>query len=212
MADATKGLRIYGGGGADTILIEISGRGCDAIRDETLSRRIVSDLSDRITRFDYAVDVRTGVLPSEFTRKRGSNKFRSKSIIRSDTGETVYIGSPRSDRYARVYRYNSPHPRHELLRIEFVFRRGLAKSASQHYTKQENSAQFVAMAGKTYGLIHPTWQPGIQTDERLVTPERRKTESKTVSWLYRSVVPALQRCIAEDAIDMADFLQAVYNQ
>lgn len=205
------GLRVYGGSHTKTILVEISGKGCDAIRGSEVSQRVVRDLGDRITRIDYAVDIRTRTLPVDFTRERNPNHFRSKSVIRSDKGETVYIGSPSSDRFARIYRYNPPHPRHELLRVEFVFRRGLAKSASEYYTNTVNLEGFIRRLGNTYGLKHPDWQPTSQTDERLKTPERRKTESKTVSWLYSQVAPALARCIQEDAINVADFLEHVYS-
>lgn len=211
LANADRSIRIYGGGSNDTILIEISGRGCDGIRSYENARRVCDEVQSRCTRLDYAIDVRTGTLPIDFADKRKSNTFRSNATINSDTGQTVYLGSPKSDRFARVYRYYHPHPRSELLRVEFVFRRGLARSACEHFTNSNSSQAFIAACGNTWGLDHSDWQPGYETDERLRTESRSKTGDKTVSWLYTQVAPAIARLVREDAISITDFLEHVYS-
>ena len=211
LASADGGLRIFGGGPTETILYEFSGRGCDGMDDYAATSRLLSRVAERITRLDYAVDVRTGALPSDVSNACDTGHFRSISQIKSDTGETVYLGSPKSDRFSRIYRYNPPHPRHELIRLEFVFRRALAKSASQHYVNAGSWASFTALCGNTWGITHPIWQPEVETDERLTTESRSKASDKTVHWLYKQVAPALRRLIREDAISIADFLEHVYN-
>ena len=211
LANSDRSVRIYGGGSNDTILIEISGRGCDGIRDHALARRICGEFSNRATRLDYAVDIRCRTLPTNFASKRKINTFRSNATIQSDTGETVYLGSPKSDRFARIYRYHHPHPRSELLRVEFVFRRGLARSAVGHLAQSESAQAFIASCGNTWGLDHADWQPDHETNERLKTESRSKTGDKTVSWLYTQVAPAIARLVKEDALSITDFLEHVYS-
>lgn len=206
-----RGLRIFGGGHTATILYEFSGKGCNGLCDYATAARLLSVIDDRISRLDYAVDVRCGTLPSIFTSKREANYFRSISTIVSDTGETVYLGSPKSDRFARVYRYNPPHPRHKLLRCEFVFRRALAKGACRSYADAGDWQAFTSACGNTWGLKHPNWQPEIVTDEKLKTESRSKASDQTVNWLYKQVAPAMARLIKEEAISIADFLEHVYN-
>lgn len=205
------GVRIFGGGATQTCLIEASGRGCDAIHEPTLSRYVVGALASRVSRFDYAVDARCGLLPVEFTREPKHNKFRAKSVINSDTGQTVYVGSPRSDRFARVYRYNPPHPRSELLRVEFVFRRGLAKSASERFAKSKSEKDFIGSCFATWGFRAERLGHTVLEAETIRTPERSQHEGKTVTWLYRQVAPAVRRLIDDDALNVADWLEYVYN-
>lgn len=210
MARDDGGVRLFGGGNPNNVLVEISGRGCDGLRNKEIGQRVAGSVAGRCTRFDYAVDIRTGVLPVDFTSARKPNHFKHTSIINSKNGQTVYLGSPRSDRFARVYRYYPPHPRHQLLRSEFVFRRGLAKSACGHYAKQVHESDFTATCGNTWGIDHEQWQPGSVTDEKLRTVARSRPMDQTLSWLYSQVAPAIARLIKEDAIDLTDWLEHVY--
>lgn len=207
-----SGVRLAGRGPSKRILVEASGRACDAIREPELSRTIVSSLLESITRMDYAVDIRTGTVPSEFVNARGHKAFRTLSYIQSDTGTTAYVGSPKSDRFARVYRYNPPHPRSELLRVEFVFRRGMARAAATQYCQQNSNRNFLSRLGNTWGWKHRDWQPDEQSNEKLEVPSvDRKTED-TIAWLYKQVAPAMRRVLQSGGFDMADFLERVYNQ
>lgn len=207
-----QGFRLGGGGPTGYFLFDASGRACDSIRDPALSRRIVSEIRGLLTRFDYAVDIRTGTLPSEFANTRSHQAFRSVSFIRSDTGETVYVGSRKSDRFARVYRYNPPHPRADLLRVEYVFRRGMAAAAAEQYCEQDNDAHFLARLGNTWGWSHKDWNARSRTDERIEAPTVDRHTEDTIAWLYKQVVPAMARVLRSGGFDMADFLEKVYNQ
>lgn len=207
-----NGVLIGGQSPTGYLLFEATGRACNAINEPATSRRIVSEIAGLLTRLDYACDIETETLPSEFVNARSHRAFRSLSFIRSDTGETAYVGSAKSDRFCRVYRYNPPHPRSHLLRIEFVFRRALARSVAEQYVSQESDAHFAARLGQTWGFSHRDWQPGEQTDERIIVPSVKKHDEDTIAWLYKQVLPAMRRVVATGGFDMADFLERVYNQ
>jgi DNA relaxase NicK len=194
------------------MLFQLSGRGCDSIREPATSRRFVTEICELLTRLDYAIDISCNIKPSEFANHRSHKAFRTVSFISSDSGETVYVGSPKSDRFVRVYRYNPPHPRSHLLRIEFVFRRGMARAAAREYCEQESDAHFLAKLGNTYGWAHPIWQPTVQTDERIATPVLKQSDENTVYWLYKQVLPAMQRLWREGALDVTDFLEKVFEE
>lgn len=211
IAREDHGARIFGASHTETMLCELSGRGCEGLRNDEVRTPILSCVHDRTTRLDIAIDILTAISPATFANSRSHDRFRSLSFIRSATGETVYVGSPKSDRFCRVYRYNSPHPRANLLRVEFVFRRGLARHAALLIAECEDQKDFIARLGNTYGFNHKVWQPEIRTDERLSAPIVVRQDADTVYWLYKQVAPALRRMMESGAIDMTDWLEFVYT-
>lgn len=207
-----KAATVGGCGPQGHMLFQLSGRGCDAIREPGLSRRFVGEVAELLTRFDYAVDIPCDTKPAEFANKRSHHAFRSISYIRSDSGETAYVGSPKSDRFCRVYRYRPPHPRHHLLRVEFVFRRAMARTAAWQYCEQENDAHFLAKLGNTYGWAHPIWRTDARTDERINAPSVDRHTEDTIAWLYKQVAPAMARVMSTGGFDITHFLETVYEQ
>lgn len=206
------GLRVYGSSPTETVLYELSGRGCETLGTLENGREFIGPLCERITRLDLAVDIRTDVGPIEFANEAENGRFRSRSEIVSDTGTTVYVGSPKSGRFARVYRYNHPHPRAALLRVEFVFRGKLARAAATQLYQQKDARAMVAVMGNTWGWLHRCWQPDIQTDEKVFAPSSSRAEQDTARWLYVQVVPAMRRMLKTGALNMTDFLEEVYKQ
>lgn len=211
IARADNGSRIYGSSHTETILFELTGRGCEPFRKAEGGRAIIGSLHERITRIDIAVDIRSTVTPTDFANARSHDRFRSLGFIRSPTGETVYVGSAKSDRFCRVYRYNPPHPRADLLRVEYVFRRGLARDAALQYASKEDIGKYTAQLGNTFGFNHQSWQPGTETDERLRVPILMRDDADTVYWLYHQVAPAIKRMMETGGFDMAEWLQYVYG-
>jgi len=206
-----NGFFIGGRGPEGYMLFDATGRACDAIREPGQSHRIVSEISECLTRFDYAVDISCATSPSEFVNSRSHKAMRTIAFTRSDTGETAYVGSRKSDRFVRVYRYNPPHPRHHLLRVEYVFRRGMARAAAKEYCQQEGDEVFLSKLGNTYGWSHPVYQPGVTSDERVAAPSVDRHTEDTIAWLYKQVAPAMARVMKSGGFDMADFLDRVYN-
>jgi len=206
-----RGVRIFAGGHVEYVLIEVTGRACEGLREFKSACGFLTPIADNITRIDVAVDIRCEIRPSEFTNKRDGKSFRSVSYIKSDDGETVYIGSSKSDRFCRVYRYNQPHPRADTLRVEYVFRRGLATGTARFLLNSKGWQGFAAAAGNTYGWTHPIYDPKEASSEKLTVDLTSKSADKTTFWLYRQVAPALARMVTEEGFNIADWLEEVYK-
>lgn len=206
------GAMVYGRSHTSTVLYELTGRGCEPLRRENMGQEFIAYICERVTRFDVAVDVRCSLSPSDFANHRSHQRFRGIGYIRSQSGETVYVGSAKSDRFCRVYRYNKPHPRSDLLRIEFVFRRGMAKATAHELVGSSSLADFAARCGVTWGFNHPVWKPEHVTNEKLLAPIVLRGDSDTLAWLYKQVAPAMARLVSVGALDMTDFLETVYDQ
>lgn len=203
------GCAVYGRSHTDTILYELSGRGCEVLRNSALAVEMLSTFGERVTRIDIACDVRTDERPADFSNQRSGSAFRSLGFMRSDAGETVYIGSAKSDRFCRVYRYDPPHPRSDLLRIEFVFRRDYAKATAASIVEANGINSVVSAAGNSFQFTSPQWRPDVKTDEKLQAPIVSRKDEDTVRWLYKACAPALARCLKSGAVDLSDFLTFV---
>lgn len=151
-------MMLFGGSQFGNFLYELSGRGCDTFDTPHERFFALSYLGPHLTRLDIAIDIECDVSPIEFADARTHNRFRSKWTIESDEGQSVYVGSPKSDRYAVVYRYEEPHPRSHLLRIEHRFRRELAKETAAAYCDEHaDEFGFVTSVGLSWGWEHEAW-------------------------------------------------------
>lgn len=213
LANADNTIRIYGGSHTGTILLELSGRGCVGLSNLPDAQRFVDSVAARITRFDTAVDIRQPTAPDVFVKCGYSKRFKHTGHVRSKTGHTIYIGSPKSDRFARVYRYYKPHPRHEFLRIEYVFRRKLATIAAEAFCSAQSWLHYAAQLGETWAWGSDIYDTGCTDDIQRLPGEAygSKADSETVAWLYNQVAPAMQRLVNAGSFDMAAFLEYVYT-
>jgi len=190
--------------------VEISGQGCERLLTKNLLNAVLEKSRKRVTRIDIACDIETTIRPTEFVAETSHGRMRTSGYVISDTGETCYVGSQKSERYARVYRYNSPHPRAHLLRVEHVFRKDYAKKVAQAIA--DNGILEVAKsAGGAFGWQHQVWDTdGIDACDISIVKERGASGS-TVFWLVHSVAPAFKRLIREGAIsDAQAFLQTYF--
>lgn len=181
-------------------LVEVGGIGMDTLGGVEAEIEIAWEVRERLTRIDIACDLFTDVQPDAFCSLRDGKRFKSWGEQKSESGHTIYVGSRTSDRYARVYRYYEPHPRHQFLRVEHVLKAEQAKAAIAQI--QSNGLdEFVAMLGNTFGWTHPCWTPTAETDEAVKAwrPERRA--GKTVMWLHSQVVPAIVKLHRDGVID-----------
>jgi len=179
--------------------VEISGQGCEILISKVILNKVLKLCADRVTRIDVASDIETLIRPVEFTQKVDHERMRTSGHVISDTGETCYVGSQKSDRYARVYRYNEPHPRADLLRIEHVFRREYAKKVAQEIT-QVGVESVAAAAGKAFGWSHPAWDIAETSTVDLSVVKAESTMGGTVFWLIKSVAPAFKKLVARGII------------
>jgi DNA relaxase NicK len=197
--DRENGLSLFGSPNLTHATVEISGQGCERLIATGQMEQVLAGCAERITRIDVACDIETETMPLDFVAQRDHERMRSNGMMNSDTGETCYIGSKQSERFARVYRYFPPHPRSHLLRVEHVFRRDYAKQVARSILENDLSSVANA-AGKAFGWVHPIWNVGdaLEVDISITSPERNA--GKTVSWLVRSVAPAVQRLIRDGTI------------
>jgi len=197
--DSESGISLYASPNLTHATIEISGQGCERLIAAGAMEQVLSGCAERITRIDIACDIETDTTPMDFVAKRDHERMRSNGMMNSDTGETCYIGSKQSERFARVYRYFPPHPRAHLLRVEHVFRRDHAKKVGAAIVEHGVSAVAQA-AGEVFGWAHSVWNVDstAEVDLSITAPERNA--GKTVSWLVRSVAPSVRRLITDGTI------------
>jgi len=197
------GVMIFAHQRISNALVEVGGIGLDALGSLDAELALLSHVKSRLTRVDIACDIFTETRPDEFAKHRTNDKFKSWSESVSETGHTVYVGSKTSDRYARVYRYNPPHPRAQFLRVEHVLKAEQAKLAASSI-EENGIASFVAMLGNTFGWAHADWNPEVDTDEAAAAwrPERR--QGKTVAWMFATVFPSMKKLIDEKALTVRD--------
>lgn len=184
-------------------LVEVSGQGCATLRQMSLLEAMLHLAETVCTRVDIAIDI-LGLTPDEIVSKGYSARFRSHTRIASDKGITHYIGSVKSERYARVYRYAPPNPRAHLCRIELVHRKGYAKLAVKAINR-DGIVKTALSALASYKFQHE----GVPTSEQpLATVAILKSSQKTVTWLIAQCAPAFKRLVSEGVIeDPGAFLQ-----
>jgi hypothetical protein len=193
-------------------LVEVSGRGCETLLQAQVLDQVMSAARDRITRIDIALDFETPCRPTLYAAQRQGKRFTAHSEVVSASGETVYIGSRKSDRYARVYRYNAPHPRSNLLRCEFSIKGAQSRITALHVLTDGIQATARALEAQ-FGWIdlEPAAAAQPVAEVRSWRPERR--EGKTVYWLNSQVAAALIRLHRDGVIDVQEWFQeAVLSQ
>ncbi len=180
--------------------VEISGQGCERLLSENLMESVLKKSHERITRIDIACDIETTVRPSEFVAQVKHERMRTSGQVISDTGETCYVGSQKSERYARVYRYNAPHPRSHLLRVEHVFRKDYAKKVADAIIS-DSIEQVAKSSGDAFGWAHSIWRPDDVDGSDISVVKERSGTGGTIFWLVSSVAPAFKRMVQAGAIE-----------
>jgi len=205
------GVSIFASPNLTHFCVEISGQGCERLIDLGDMGQVLSCIHERCTRIDIACDIETEVRPTEFIAQMRHERMRSSGYQKSNTGETCYVGSQKSDRYARVYRYNAPHPRAHLLRVEHVFRRENAKSVA--FQCIGSSADAIAKAsGDAFGWAHEAWNCANVDSPDISAIRERGRSGGTVYWLVNSAAPAFKKLVARGAIpDAQTFLQTYFG-
>jgi len=198
--DKQRGITIWYGGRLTHFTVELSAKGVDAIEEAFGVNNLLCLIADRVTRIDIAVDMLTDISPKDFVAAGHSSKSKTHAEMTSQSGETSYVGSMHSERYARVYRYNPPHPRSPYLRVEHVFRRKYAKSISSllcSHSLRDVCATCRELFGWQHELSH-TWHGKIKDIE---VPRAERNSGKTLYWLVAQVVPAFRKLVEEGVID-----------
>lgn len=190
---------------------EASGQGCDFLREHFILDEIVAHSAHRATRLDIAVDIQTDTTPAAFVAAGVTGRMQTRAHLQSASGETVYVGSQKSERFARVYRYAPPHPRADKLRVEHVYRKEHAKDMAARWSiAGAEACKSACFEGYKWG--HATWSETGTADplqRRNVSDAR--SASGTIRWLIQQAAPAFQRLAAEGAIkDPEEFLRQYF--
>jgi len=194
-----RGITLYAGISLNHCCVEISGIGCEILIHEGILEQVISSVKERITRIDIASDIQTPISPTEFVATLKHDRMRSSGHQLSASGETCYVGSRKSERYARVYRYFEPHPRAKYLRVEHVFRGDYACNVGRAILNSGLDS-VASSAGAAFGWSHDTWKPDAQTEVDLSIVKAERTTGSTVYWLMKQVAPAFKRLCAEGVI------------
>lgn len=139
-------------------LIEHTGAGCDLLQDRDLLLPLVIQQADRLTRVDIATDMLTDERPADFANHRTGAKTSALGYQKSNTGETVYVGSRKSERTCKVYRYDGNHPRAAWLRVEYTYKGKNAKIIGNMFKNGENVAKIAVASGTRYGWKSSAWR------------------------------------------------------
>jgi len=204
------GITLFASPNLTHACVEISGQGCERLLAHNQLDLVIARAKERVTRIDIACDVETSVRPLEFVSKVSHERMRTSGHVLSDTGETCYVGSQKSERYARVYRYNPPHPRSHLLRIEHVFRKDYAKKVAEAIAESDINALALS-SGLAFGWSHEIWEPSLVDSPDISVTRERGNSGNTVFWLVNSVAPAFKRlCESGGIADPKSFLQTYF--
>jgi len=202
-----SGIAVFTGESIPYILVEISGKGCEFLRRNNVEGLVLRDAQERVTRIDIACDLKTDKSPAEFAPKRAYGKTKSYTEWNSPTGQTVYIGSMQSETYVRVYRYAQPHPRHALLRVEFVYRRKLAQAVAREI-EIAGIQNILAWSAKKIGLSDSAWDSIEVRPVDVAYPRAKKADVSSLIWLMKQVAPRFKTLVDEGVIpDAEQFLR-----
>lgn len=186
-------------------LFEISGQGCDWLFNRGDMLRLLSIVRERVTRIDIACDMQTTTTPEAFVTEREMGRFKASSHVTEESGETRYVGSRSSNRFARVYRYNPPHPRAHLLRCEYELKAEDGKRAALAVLTDGLEAVAVKL-GNDFGWKHPDWERTLAEPAALTAYRAERGQGKTLYWLNNTVAPLLARLHKEGVLDIEQWL------
>jgi len=196
---ASRGLSLFASPNLTHACCEISGEGCETLISQGLLNELLTKVRERVTRIDIATDIETEEMPLSFVSQTSHERMRSSGYQQSETGQTCYVGSKKSDRYARVYRYYPPHPRSKLLRIEHVFRRDYSRVVAAAIV-ENGIISVAAQAGKAFGWASGTWDLHEERTVDISATKPERNGGTTIGWLVRSVAPAFRRLCADGTI------------
>jgi hypothetical protein len=187
------------------VFCELSGRACNNLEAIDQLIPIIRATNVHCSRIDFAIDILTETDPEHFSASRNSRAFKSNGTINSPSGKTCYFGSRSSERMARVYRYNEPHPRASYLRVEAEYKGSAAKATAKHLL-ETSLFQACLDAHKPFGWTHPDWDEREHKSEKIAYKAYHPSNASTVRWLYGDVITALRKAIADGLVDLDDWL------
>lgn len=164
------------------------GRAWELLRDRV-------ERGEKVTRLDLAVDIDPGHVHSvyeAFLADEVSTASRKVALMRSQSGDTVYIGSRTSGRFVRVYdKSGQMGMQGSLVRIELEAKGDTANGLAK-YLAQEGSWVIPEVVRATIDCpTLPWWREGFEdTNARWGVPKATARPDRA-AWIDKQVVPAL---------------------
>lgn len=190
------------------VYVELSGKACDCLEASNILSVLIEDNATRCSRIDFAVDLITDTKPEDFSQCRNSIRWKYVSHITGASGTTDYVGSRTGERMARVYRYNPPHPRAHMLRIEAEYKGDAAKAIVKELDRMP--LKDVCMAAHApFGWSHVIWQTDDTNAVKIPYSAHSPDNASTVRWLYGVVASSVRKAILEGLIDWKSFQEVI---
>lgn len=190
------------------VYVELSGKACDCLEAANILSVLIEGTKAKCSRIDFAVDFITDVTPEEFSSARNTVRWKYCSHITGASGTTDYIGSRTGERMARVYRYNPPHPRSHMLRIEAEYKGDAAKAIVKELENM-SLEQVCKAAHAPFGWCHELWYQNSAEAVKIPYSAHSPDNAATVRWLYGVVAASVRKAIVEGLIDWKSFQEMV---
>lgn len=190
------------------VFVELSGKACDCLETADCLSSLIEITKERCSRIDFAVDFVTEIRPQEFSALRNDTRWKYCSHIDSASGTTDYVGSRTGERMARVYRYNPPHPRANMLRVEAEYKGDAAKAIVKELGKMPLKDVCYA-AHAPFGWQHDIWVQEEIEAVKIPYSAHNPDNAATVRWLYGVVASSVRKAIADGLIDWKSFEELV---
>jgi hypothetical protein len=184
--------------------VELSGKACDCLESADILSTLIKKTAERCSRIDFAVDFITDIRPEEFSSHRNDIRWKFVSHIVSASGTTDYVGSRSGERMARVYRYNEPHPRAKMLRVEAEYKGAAAKAIVKELDTR-SLADVCSAAHAVFGWSHEIWANAAVEAVKIPYSSHSPDNAATVRWLYGVVASSIRKAILDGLIDWKEF-------
>jgi hypothetical protein len=204
----TTGVALSFGTINSHVYVELSGKACDCLENANLLSSLIEDTKEKCSRIDFAVDIITDIKPEEFSAYRNEKRWKFVSHIVSASGTTDYIGSRTGGRMARVYRYNEPHPRAHLLRIEAEYKGDAAKAIVKELDLRPLT-DVCSAAHAVFGWSHEIWTSSSVEAVKIPYASYSPDNAATVRWLYGVVAASVRKAVLDGLIDWESFSKLI---
>lgn len=194
--------------GSGAVLASWSGIGCQWLRSVGCMDLALQRGESLASRIDIALDRPNMGRPSDHVDVLSTDRKYQLSMINSQSGQTVYLGSRQSNRFARLYCYTDKnHERSGVMRLEIVYRDASAKRACEAVRQGKILAM---MHSESERLQMSCMLDGAHVDagsgEQMMMYVKRRNPN-TLQWIATSVVPSLIRL--EDDGDIPDAVKLI---
>lgn len=199
--------------------------------------QMFDDYNARVSRLDFAVDVRNENLTPEMLYRASQNQRLEDAIVdgfngkkskkrgrrpmtnffkNSYGGTTFYVGSRTSDKFLRVYDKASQmgtQDNEQWTRIELECKGEIAHSLGWHAARSDQQSFYnicSAYIKSVFDCGNPVWNAALsQSSAILDIPKKDKKD--TIAWLMKTVAPTIARIIEENpSVDVwGEFCQRI---